>query len=251
MLRENLALANSEIVMKKYGYNIYYMKVLIEIIIGFIVADIFTGTIHWLEDTYLSYCINFPILSSISKDNEMHHYFPRSILAYSYLDHLTLSLPFVIMMLLLFFFINKCFLYKHIFFFISFFTFTALSNIIHRLSHMRDCEKSDFIKNIQTTGILCSQEHHNKHHIRNLEKYCVISEYNNYFLDNMNFWRLLEYIIYVITGIKPNRKQSYNEYKDIHTNIHLNSKLKCPDTPTINDVNKLKKILHEYKMKNC
>lgn len=227
------------------------MNIAVEIIIGFILADIVTGILHWLEDTYLSYCINIPILSNISKDNELHHYFPRSILAYSYIEHITYSLPFSIIAFTLILLLNKKFVFKHIYIFISFFVFSISSNILHRFSHMRDCEKSNVLKSIQKTGILCSHDHHSKHHENNLEKYCVISEYNNYILDNINFWRTLEYLIYMITGLKPDRKQAYNEYKAIHNHMHLNAKNICPDTPTKKDVDILIKKLHEYKIKTC
>ena len=116
---------------------------------------------------------------------------------------------------------------------------------------MRDCEKSNFLINIQKTGLLCSHEHHSEHHRINGVKYCVITEYINYFLDSINFWRILEYIIYVITGITPNRVSTYNDYKEIHTIMHLNSKLECPNKPTIEQVNEMKEILHKFKMKNC
>ena len=59
----------------------YY--IFIQIILGFILADFITGIVHWFEDTYLVYCINIPFINEISKNNELHHYFPRSMLGYS------------------------------------------------------------------------------------------------------------------------------------------------------------------------
>ena len=55
---------------------------------------------------------------------------------------------------------------------------------------MRDCEKSNIFKYLQKTGIICSSEHHKKHHVDATEKYCVITEYNNYILDSIGFWRI-------------------------------------------------------------
>ena len=37
---------------------------------------------------------------------------------------------------------------------------------------MRDCEKNIILKIIQNTGILCSHDHHEIHHLNGLEKYC-------------------------------------------------------------------------------
>lgn len=227
------------------------MNILIQIIVAFILADIITGAFHWFEDTYLSYCINFPILSSIAKENEMHHYFPRNMLAYSYFENIELSLILSLTFIILIYFINRPLLYKYNVFFITFFIFASTANLFHRFCHMRDCEKSNFLINIQKTGLLCSHEHHSKHHRTNGTKYCVITEYSNYFLDGINFWRRLEYIIYIITGITPNRVSTYNDYKEIHNIMHLNSKLECPNKPTIEQIKDLQETLHKFKMKNC
>ena len=88
--------------MKYINYHI-----ILQIIIGFALADILTGAGHWFEDTYLDYCIDTPIIGSISKDNELHHYFPRSIIAYSYLDNISIALPVTILLLFILYFINK------------------------------------------------------------------------------------------------------------------------------------------------
>jgi hypothetical protein len=112
---------------------------------------------------------------------------------------------------------------------------------------MRDCENNEIIKFLQKCGILCSHQHHLLHHINISEKYCVISEYNNYLLDSIYFWRVLEYIIYLFTNIKPDRKQSYDDYRQIHNHLHENAKLECPDKPTIEDVEELIEKLKEFK----
>ena len=54
------------------------MNIYIQIILGFILADFVAGIFHWYEDTY--FCINIPLLRNIAKNNELHHYFPRSII---------------------------------------------------------------------------------------------------------------------------------------------------------------------------
>ena len=227
------------------------MNIYLQIIIGFFIADILGGIIHWFEDTYLSYCVNIPILSYVSKENELHHYYPRSILSYSYLELLTYTLPITIFVILIPYLLNPKFFFNYKYIFISLFIFGSICNIIHLFSHMRDCEKNIILKTIQKVGIFCSHEHHLIHHKNGLEKYCVISEYNNHILDNINFWRNLEYIIFIVTGIKPDRKQSYDNYKIIHNYMHENSKKKCPDKPTKQDVKILIDKLHKHKMKEC
>jgi len=222
------------------------MNIFLQILIGFFIADIMGGILHWGEDTYLDYCIDVPILSGIAKDNELHHYFPRSMLAYSYFEHMTVSLPVTLSILLILYFTNKSILVKYPYLFLSFAFFSILSNIFHRFSHMRNCENHYIISFLQQTGILCSHEHHSMHHKNIDQKYCVISEYNNYLLDSIHFWRCLEYMILLLTGIEPSRKKSMNDYRSIHNHMHENAKLECPDTPTKEDVDDLIAKLERY-----
>ena len=125
-----------------------------------------------------------------------------------------------------------------------------MSNIIHKWAHMRHCELPKIIILLQNIGILGSHSLHRLHHAGNSsQSYCVISSYLNPILDKIKLWRVLEYIIYKLTGIKPNRKGAFEEYKKIHTYLHENVKLECPDVPTKNETKMLIDILDEY-MKN-
>ena len=217
-----------------------------QIIIGYLVADILTGAMHWFEDTYLDYCLELPIVGEISKDNELHHYFPRSMLAYSYMEHMTITLPLTLLLLVILYILYKPIL-NYPYFIASFAFFSITSNIIHRFSHMRDCENSPVILFLQKIGILSSHTHHSVHHNTPNRRYCVISTYNNYVLDSVNFWRIIENIIYMITGVAPHRKQTYDSYYKIHNHMHMQAKVTCPDTPTKQDVEELIQKLKVYK----
>jgi len=223
------------------------MNVYLQVLLGFILADIISGFFHWFEDTYLDYCIKLPILSEVSKDNELHHYFPRSIIAYSYLEHFSYSLPLAICIMLILYLFNRSIFLHYPYLMISFFLFSVSANIFHRFSHMRECENNFIICALQKTGVLCSHSHHSLHHKLSNIRYCVISEYNNFILDFIQFWRILEYIVYLITNIKPNQKPGYNDYFLIHNHMHENAKLECPDTPSRIDVDELIKKLQSYK----
>lgn len=226
----------------KKGLGIVY-----QVIIGFLLADIITGSFHWFEDTYLDYCVDLPFIGDIAKDNELHHYFPRSMLAYSYYDNVTVSLPAIIIMLIIIYLVDKSLFVKYPYLIATFSLVACVANIIHKFSHMRDCEKSWGLNLLQKSGILASGEHHKLHHKLSTEKYCVITEFNNFYLDRLYFWRGLESIIYALTGIKPNRKMGYDEYREIHNYMHENAKLECPDKPTMRDVEILIEKLREYK----
>ena len=226
--------------------NIYH--ILLQILIGFLFADVVTGVVHWFEDTYLDYCIDIPVISAIAKNNEMHHYFPRTIVAKSYFENITGSVIILFIILLFLYLICKKSLFKYPYFLGSFVFFASLSNLFHRFSHMRECENHFIINYLQKLGILCSHSHHSLHHTVIDEKYCVLTEYNNYLLDSIYFWRFLEYIVYLFTGVKPNRKPSYYDYSEIHNHMHENAKLECPDRPTVKDIEELSMKLKLYKL---
>jgi hypothetical protein len=219
------------------------INIIFQIIIGFFLADFFTGLFHWFEDTYLDYCIDFPLIGEIAKDNELHHYFPRSIIAYSTFENIKLSILIIFIMIIL------LLLFKvHInLVIISFLFFATFVNVIHRYTHYRECETPVWFQTIQKTGLICSNAHHRSHHENVNEKYGVITEYNNYILDRIGFYRTLEYIIFIFSGISPNRKPNPDNYKEIYTYLHDNAKLKCPNKPTYDDVILLKKKLNEWK----
>jgi hypothetical protein len=170
------------------------------------------------------------------------------MIAFSYWENISGYVYIVFIIIISLCLLNKSIL-KYPFFIVSFTFFFCISNIIHRFSHMRECENNYFINFLQKLGILCSHQHHSLHHTSPYMNYCVISEYNNYILNSINFWGILESIVYFSTGIKSNLKPSYNDYKIIHNHLHENSKLKCPDKPTKQDIEELKKILKKYK--NC
>lgn len=225
------------------------MNIILQIILAYLLADFFTGVFHWFEDSYLDYCISIPFISDIAKDNDMHHYFPRSTLLYSYWENTRLNLIITIIVLLIIYAINKKFVINNIYFMLTFAFFSVISNICHRFSHMRDCENSQFVIFLQKIGILSSHTYHSVHHETSTSRYCPISIYNNYILDYIYFWRILEYIVFLLTGITPSRNE-YNKYKSIHNHMHENAKLKCPKKPTKEDIDELKVLLEKYRKCN-
>ena len=224
------------------------MNIFLQIIFGFLLADFLTGVFHWIEDSYLHYCIDIPFIGEIAKDNELHHYFPRAMLSYSYWETIQVTLLITVVVLTILYPICKPFFMKNIYFISSFAFFSATSSVIHRFSHMRECESNKLIFFLQKIGILCSHKFHSLHHKNSHTKYCPIFEYNNYILDYTHFWRGLEYIVFVCSGIKPYRND-IDQYHVIYNHMHENSKLECPDIPTKEDVDRLKYILKTYK--NC
>jgi len=225
----------------------YISFIILQIIFGFLLADFITAIFHWFEDTYLDYDCKLPFFSDIAKHNEMHHYFPRSIIAYSIYENIDTTIPFAIILVVIIYVFFRKQLFMYPFFFGSFILFSVFSNVFHKFSHMRDCELPIVVKYLQRIGIICSHKEHSIHHSKNNnQKYCVMSGYLNYILDNLGFWRGLEWLVKKITGKSPKRKGKYDDYKEIHNYMHENNKKECPKIPTKEDIDILIKKLDHF-----
>jgi hypothetical protein len=222
-------------------------NIALQIVLGLIIADILCGFLHWIEDNYIDYCTDIPILKEIARHNELHHYYPRSMFAYNYAENIRYTLPMSIGFILFLYIVNRSLFVKYPYFLLSLFFFLAISNLIHRNVHKRDCENNWFILTLQKIGLLCSHDHHSIHHTIGKQKYCVMLPINNYILDGISFWNGLESFIYLTTNKKGSKKLNYEEYSIIHNHMHENSKIDCPDKPTKEDMKELFKNLDNYK----
>ena len=177
---------------------------LLKLIGGFFVclwaADFVTGLAHWLEDTY---CLeNYPLIGSfICEPNIEHHidpqlmvregtFFSRNLLqwglcggTYVLLWLLGLGGVFTFTILL----------------------FASFGNEIHRWNHMS--KTSGFVTFMKDSGLIQVQKQHSLHHKQpHNQYYCVMTSLLNAILERVNFWRKLEWVVEVITGIAPKRE---------------------------------------------
>jgi hypothetical protein len=208
------------------------MNAFIQIIIGIVIADFFIAFFHWLEDMYFSYCTTIPIISKISKENEMHHYFPRDIVSTSWFDNMTMTMPLSLVCLLVLYAAFPKHFMRYKYMYATMFVLGSISNVLHRFTHMRDCELPSIIKVLYKCRILVDHKHHKQHHEDPSLKYGVVLPITNIILDSMYVWRGIEWIIYAFTGIKATRKLPYQEYVEAvrPTPYHADAKNNpCPD----------------------
>ena len=229
------------------------MKELIkQIIFGIIIVDLLVGFFHWIEDTYFCYSSSNSIIREIAQDNDLHHYYPRSILSYSYFENCTVTIPLVIIILLLLYTINKTFFMKYKYSMLVILIFGSISNIFHKFLHMRRCEKSDFLNFLQDNYIIANSEQHKDHHINSTDNYCVILYFNNVLLKKIYFWYYLEKILYILFGIKRLNPKNYDKYTQIQNKFHKLLESDCPKVLTKNEINILKKELNKmYNNEKC
>lgn len=175
--------------------------ILLEIFVWILITDLFTGIMHWLEDTYGNPdSKNKWIIDNIVTPNHEHHKYPRKLLQNSFFNRIKLSFQIALSLGVIFYFLGiLC--WQTIFFL----TYAFLTNEIHSWAHRTEKENGKIITLIQKTGLLQSRRHHGFHHSKPYtSNYCILTNYLNPFLEKMKFWRILEYILAMI-GIKPTR----------------------------------------------
>lgn len=226
------------------------MNIILQIIIGLLLGDICAAFFHWYEDSYLHYCNTNFILSKISKDNEMHHYYPRIMINSNWYETIKITFILAIIIISLLYFLMPNHIHKYPYLYIFFFISGTFSNLFHKWSHMRVCELNPLLITLQKYNIIIGHKHHSMHHNEEIDKkYAVIFPITNLILDNIQIFRLFEYIIYKITNIKPDRKKRYDDYKHTsgHEIIHdLTKKEECPRLIKQDEINTLYYNLDEY-----
>jgi ubiquitin-conjugating enzyme E2 variant len=219
------------------------MLVLLQVLAGALVADAASGLIHWFEDTYLPYCTTTPFLSTVARDNELHHYFPREITHFGDLQNTVITFPLALACVCMAtWWWPRGVVKTHRGFWLSFLVFASLANVFHKYAHLRDCEKPGAVRFLQEHGLAISSEEHRAHHLRPDHKYCTITPWVNPVLDGLGVFRFLEGAIGALTGVRPSPKKGYGDYAGLQTALHRAGEIaaSCPRRPTALDLEYLR-----------
>lgn len=165
------------------------MSITLWIIICVLIADFLTGIFHWAEDCY---CLeSLPLIGKpVCKPNIDHHQFPALMTKMPNLiknNYQSLLIAFTVCVIF-YFFGYFCWQLVLIGFLAGF------GNQVHLWNHQ--AKSTYFPEFLKDSGLIQSQKQHNKHHIPPYDKcYCVLISFNNAWLDRINFWRKLEWLL--------------------------------------------------------
>lgn len=165
------------------------MEITLQIIICVLIADFLTGLIHWAEDQY---CVeSLPLIGAkICKPNIDHHRYPALMtkMAGLFITNYQSMLIALVVCLIFYFFGYFCWQL------ILVAILSGLGNQVHLWNHQG--KSSYFVEFLKDSGLIQSQRQHSKHHIPPYDKaYCVLISFNNAWLDRVNFWRKLEWLL--------------------------------------------------------
>lgn len=184
------------------------LKLGLEILVAWLLADWITGFFHWFEDRYLDENKAIDFWHEIAADNALHHRKPTAMCLLSWWENIrqAAAIAWPIAAIL-------CLVGLPIWLWLTF-VFAAFGNLIHRFSHEPKRKLGWFVRAMQLCGIFISHEHHFKHHYWDngtrvdpkwnaSRAYCPMTNWLNPILDRLGFWWGLERLIQISLGIHP------------------------------------------------
>ena len=175
------------------------LLILISTVKAIFYADFISGVGHWLEDRYARVGMKL-IEDLIVLPNLEHHKTPRSFLERSYWQRNDVLIVVTFGLFLCFWVIGILTITVGM-------TLVLLSQIneFHAMAHRKKKDNWKIVRMLQRIGLLQSAKHHNFHHAAPFEcRYCILTEYLNTLLDEIKFFRILEWFIFQIFRIRPN-----------------------------------------------
>eukprot|EP01132_Coremiostelium_polycephalum_P007556 gene7556-9290_t len=172
--------------------------------LAMIMADFFSGIVHWAADTWGS--LDTPIVgNSFIRSFREHHVVPTQMTKHDWIetngDNCMLTVPVLAFtafttisnsyydMFLLSFLVKLCF-------------WVSLTNQIHKWSHTYTLPS--YVSFLQKHGLILSKRDHAVHHRNPFDKYyCITNGWLNPWLASINFWKRSEEVITLLTGAIP------------------------------------------------
>ncbi len=172
------------------------LGVCVEIVAVVLLADLVSGLVHWWEDSYAR--VDRGPLRRLAVDNLRHHLRPREFLAKGYWesswDLWLLAVAVVAASVALDAFSWHVALFAAL---------SANANQIHKWTHRTRDENGGLIGGLQRLHLLQTPRHHSRHHQGARDShYCVITNFLNPLLEEVQFWRRLERAIECVSGLR-------------------------------------------------
>lgn len=181
-------------------------EIAVHILLGVLLADLLSGIVHWLEDTYGD--PNWPIIGkTVIEPNIVHHTDP---LKFTRAPFWRRNRGVIGVMFIIGGVFSLCG-------WLNIMTITALivgsmANEVHRWTHLKPEELPRLVRALQQAKILQTAQHHWAHHRRGFNThYCTITNAVNPTLDGLRIFRIIEGVIEGLFGIAP--RIDREEYK--------------------------------------
>ena len=179
------------------------MEIIGGIILAWLIAEIISGVIHFIEDSYCKpewkeskNTLKQFIYKNITAPNILHHQRPAAMLEGNFWQRNNTSIIPAWIIALCIYLLGPTYWPIWLGFILM-----GFANELHGWSHQK-CSKP--IQFLQSIGILQHPKHHKIHHTRPYsQRYCVMSGWVNPILEFLYFWPALRIMIWLLTGAKP------------------------------------------------
>jgi plasmanylethanolamine desaturase len=162
-----------------------------------LLADFVSGMVHWLEDAYAR--PNMRWFRHIAEENLVHHAKPREFLKKNWWQSswdLALAATVVVATASWFDMLTW-----HVWLFAI---LVANANQIHKWAHSNGAEKGRVVVALQKLYVLQTPRHHARHHSGEKNShYCVITNFLNPILEEVDFWKRVERFNLKAFGLAP------------------------------------------------
>ncbi|KAK3282675.1 hypothetical protein CYMTET_9596 [Cymbomonas tetramitiformis] len=172
----------------------------VEIIAGYVMADLVSGVFHWGVDNYGNE--KTPLLGNVIAAFQGHHMYPWTITKREFCNNIhkvakpTIPALAFMWVLPLPDSLNA--------FLATLTVLSILSQQFHSWSHCRKSTLSEPVVALQESGVLISRKMHGQHHRVPFESnYCIVSGMWNPVLDQNRFFPWLEKQVCAATGVEP------------------------------------------------
>ncbi len=184
-------------------FSLWHWDCLFAILLGWLAADLASGVVHWLADTWGSE--SMPWLGPrFLTPFRVHHVTPHSFLECKFMDTngdtAMIGIPFLLSILILPIATATGFWWT--IFATAFCAFAIPTNQIHQWAHMPHPPR--WVSWLQQSGLILSSSAHRKHHSgEHAQNYCITTGFCNRILDRIRFFRFLEWCVTRATGFQP------------------------------------------------
>lgn len=181
------------------------------IIAAMTLSDLISGLAHWGLDSYGTpdTLIFGPFIRSFRE----HHVDQTAMCKHDFIEtNADTTLPLLPLLLIQWIILHKTNTYNnhythnlyrgnigHHVFLLTLFVFITITNETHKWSHQ--VKQAPLVRKAMNAGLLLSPIAHRKHHKDPFDcSYCITTGWLNPPLDAINFWRIMEHVVFVLTG---------------------------------------------------
>lgn len=165
---------------------------LVQLLLGWLLADFLTGVMHWLEDRFGPGREHWPIVGSlIFAPNRLHHADPVAFTRQGFFERNWTTWAVVAL-----FALPMLCIFGPAPWLLTALAGGAMANEIHAWAHRRTIVPGWAampVELLQSIGFLQSPAHHAQHHVPpHRRAYCILTGWLNPLLDSVKFWSLIE-----------------------------------------------------------